>query len=197
MPSHSVKKFFPGALGFTPTVAAICAARAVATGLTAAGLGGLILHGWPSIAIEVFARGTAWLAGLLSGAPVVRVETGWLLAGAARPVVVTVACSATDFFLIVATLLGWQFVRQGKSVARAVPAALAAALLVAVGVNALRVVVVVQAHRWLIPALPDAYGPYLHMLTGVAVFLPALIALNLLLEFYGRSRHRIPHRDEA
>jgi hypothetical protein len=36
--------------------------------------------------------------------------------------------------------------------------------------------------------MPEAYGAFLHMLTGAAVFLPALITLNLIFEIYGRSR---------
>ena len=59
-------------------------------------------------------------------------------------------------------------------------------------VNALRVVTVTAAHRWLIPLLPSAYDAFLHLLTGVAIFLPALIALNLLLETHGRPRSPAP-----
>jgi len=38
------------------------------------------------------------------------------------------------------------------------------------------------------PRLEPEVAAFLHLLTGVAVFLPALIALNLLLEYHGRSR---------
>ena len=170
---------------------------AVAAGLATAAAGWMLLRLVPQLPLEFFAQASARLAGLFAGAHVERIDTGWLLAGTGRPVVVTAACSATDFFVIVATLLAWQWVRQGRSPVRAVPAALGAALPLAVGVNALRVVVVAQAHRWLIPALPAVYGPYLHMLTGVAVFLPALIALNLLLESHGRPRSRLLRVTEA
>jgi exosortase/archaeosortase family protein len=161
---------------------------AVATALVTAGTGWLGLQLVPSLATEVFAQGAARLAGLLTGAPVNRVAEGWMLAGAFQPVVVSAACSATDFYLIVATLLSWQLVRQGRRPSASLGRALGFGLLPAIGVNALRVVVVTQAHRWLIPALPPAYGHFLHMLTGVAVFLPSLIALNLYLESHGRSR---------
>jgi exosortase/archaeosortase family protein len=67
-------------------------------------------------------------------------------------------------------------------------AALAGAVPVTLFINGLRLIAVAHAHRWVIPRMPEAYGAFLHMLTGVAVFLPALIALNLIFEIYGRSR---------
>lgn len=63
-----------------------------------------------------------------------------------------------------------------------------AALPLTLMVNAVRIVALRQAHQWIIPRLPAAYGHFLHMLAGVAVFLPALIGLSLLLEFYGNPR---------
>jgi exosortase/archaeosortase family protein len=160
----------------------------VATGLIT-GLGGwLLLLLMPQLPKELFARGAAEIAGLLTGAPVCRVIEGWMLSGGARPAVVSVACSATDYFLILAILISWQLARNGQSPVRTIPIGLCAALPLAICVNALRVVAVVQAHRWLIPKFPEAYGHFLHLLTGVAIFLPALIALNLLFEIYGRPR---------
>jgi exosortase/archaeosortase family protein len=89
-----------------------------------------------------------------------------MLAG--QPLLVTTACSAGDFFLMTAALVA------------AVPLTLF--------INALRLIVVAHAHDWVIPRMPEAYGAFLHMLTGAAVFLPALITLNLIFETYGRSR---------
>lgn len=162
--------------------------RAVLVGALATALGWLVLGAVPGAEIELFARGAASLGGLLTGDPVVRDENGWLLAGAVRPVLVSSACSATGFFLTVVALLGWQLARRGIPAAIALTAALLGAVPVTLLVNALRVVAVAQMHRWVIPQLPEAYGPFLHMLTGVSVFLPSLIALNLLLERHGKSR---------
>jgi hypothetical protein len=64
--------------------------------------------------------------------------------------------------------------------------------MVALLINALRIICLVQAHRWIIPLLPDHYFAFAHMLIGVAVFLPALIALNALLELYGYSKDSHP-----
>jgi exosortase/archaeosortase family protein len=104
------------------------------------------------------------------------------------PVAVTAACSATDFYLMLVALLAWQLVRRNRPAWFALPAALLVALPLALVVNGARIVAVAAAHRWVIPRLPDAYGPFLHMLTGAAIFLPSLILLNLLLERHGHPR---------
>jgi exosortase/archaeosortase family protein len=165
--------------------------RAGICGVLAAGLakGGLWL--FPQAELEWFARGAASLAALLTGAPVARVEQGWLLAGAAQPVVVSELCSATGYFVVVAALLGWRLAQIRGAFLPALAGAMVAAFPVTLAVNALRVVAVIQAHRWVIPKFPAAYASFLHLLVGVGVFLPALIALNLLLEFYGNSRRRV------
>lgn len=108
-----------------------------------------------------------------------------------QPLLVTAGCSATDFFLMTAALLGWHFALRAKRLARlpaAGMAAVAAAVPVTLFVNALRLVAVAHAHSWAGPRLPGTYGAFLHMFTGAAVFLPALIGLNLILETYGRPR---------
>ena len=162
--------------------------RSLAPALAAALCGGLLLKLIPALELALFARGAAELAGLFTGTPVVPINAGWLLPSPALPVAVTAACSATDFFLMVAALVSWQLARHGQHPVRATLAGLGAALPLAIFLNALRIVAVSAAHRWFIPLLPDAYGSFLHLLTGAAVFLPALIALNLLLESHGRPR---------
>jgi exosortase/archaeosortase family protein len=154
----------------------------------AVGLGAALLRGFPTLELEVFARAAASLGGLFLGVPVQRVESGWLLPTPGVPAVVTTACSATDYFLLVAAFLVWRGVRRGGGVLAALAFGLVAALPLTLTINAARIVVVVQAHRWVIPRLPAAYGPFLHLLTGVLVFLPALVVLSLVLEAYERSR---------
>ncbi|MFT3782260.1 MAG: archaeosortase/exosortase family protein [Nibricoccus sp.] len=68
------------------------------------------------------------------------------------------------------------------------------ALVLAITANGLRVAAVVQAHRWVIPHFPDQYRGALHLATGLAVFLPALVGVNLLLEKYGRTRSTLHTR---
>lgn len=163
----------------------------VLAALGAAGGGAWLLKTTSWLETEILVAGAARLAGGLAGAAAGRTPDGWTLAFAGQPLLVTAACSATDFFLMTAALLGWHFARRLDRTAW-FPVAAAGALLAAVpftvAVNALRLVAVAHAHRWVGPRLPAACGPFLHMLAGVAVFLPALIALNLLLEYHGRSR---------
>jgi exosortase/archaeosortase family protein len=161
--------------------------------LGAAGGGALLLKTLPWLETDVFIAGAARLAGLLTGVPTMSTDEGWALFFSGQPVLVTVACSATDFFLMTVALCGWHFA-QGLRPALllgAAAGALVVAVPVALFINALRLIAVAQAHRWVIPRLPPAYGSFLHMFTGAVVFLTALIVLNLLLEIYGRSR--TPH----
>ena len=164
-------------------------ARGAIAGPVAAAIGGLVLHLWPQLGIELFAAGAARLAGVLTGAAVDHGDTGWLLTLAGLRVAVTRACGGTDYFLIVAGLLGWHIARGRGGLLRAIAGGLALALPLAIFVNALRIIAVTHAHRWVIPHLPETYRTFAHMAAGVAVFLPALIGLNLLLEIHARSRH--------
>jgi exosortase/archaeosortase family protein len=165
-------------------------ARPIALGLLAPGLAWIGLQVFPNAEVEWFARGTGLLAALFTGASVERVDEGWLLGGAFQPVVVSAACSATHYYLTIVALLAWRLAVGRFSAPAVVGVAIAAAMPLVLFVNALRVIVVMHAHHWVIPQLPEAYGPFLHLLAGVAVFLPALICLNLLLEFYGNTLRR-------
>jgi exosortase/archaeosortase family protein len=145
---------------------------------------------FPNAEMEWFARGTGQLAALFTGGSLERVEEGWLLGGAFEPVVVSAACSATHYYLTIVALLAWRLAPGRFSPPMVIGMAIATAVPLVFLVNALRVIVVMHAHHWVIPQLPEAYGPFLHLLAGVAVFLPALITLNLLLEFYGNTLRR-------
>ena len=160
--------------------------RPILTGFLAATVGGTLLKLFPSLEVDVFSKGTAHLAGLFTGAPAIRIDEGWVLPSDGRPILVTTACSASHYCLIVAFVVGAHLCRRGKSALHSSLSGLVLAFPLCLLVNALRVIAVTQVHRWIIPRLPEAYGPFLHLITGVAIFLPALIALNLLLEFYAR-----------
>lgn len=157
--------------------------------LLAIGCSWLVLRLNPERVTEVFTHGAGWLAGLFLGVQGVRTETGWALPFPGQPVLVTSACAATDFFMMTASLLGWHFMRRAGRVAW-LPAVLVGALftafLITLLVNALRIAAVAHAHHWIISRMPASYDPFLHLLTGAAVFLPALIALNVFLESHGR-----------
>jgi exosortase/archaeosortase family protein len=163
------------------TRAALAAAIAAVAALA-------MLAAVPALELAVFARGGAVLASLFVGVPVIAIENGWLLADPAFPVAVTVACSATDFYVMVGALLAWHAKRRGKGWVLSVAIALVAAFPVTIAINALRVVTVAALHRWVFPADDAAQVPFLHMAAGVAVFLPALIGVNLALEYYANCR---------
>lgn len=159
-------------------------------GIVGAVLAGLVAWGLVSVVgceETIFCGGSAKIAGFLSGNPVTRIGEGWLIA-APLTVVVTTACSGATYFVLLAGLAGWHLSRRGRKTIFRAGGAVLAALPAVLAINALRIVTVAQLHRWVLPRLPEAQGPFLHMLTGVAVFLPALILANLLLENYGRSR---------
>jgi exosortase/archaeosortase family protein len=165
-------------------------ARPIVLASLAPGLAWVALQSFPNADVDWFARGAGQLAALFTGASVERVAGGWLLGGAFQPVVVSAACSAMDYYLIMVALLAWRLAFSRWSAPVVLGLAIAAALPLVFVVNALRVIVVMHAHHWIVPQLPETYGPFLHLLAGVAVFLPALISLNLLLEFYGNSLRR-------
>jgi exosortase/archaeosortase family protein len=162
--------------------------RALAAAGAAMLIGTLILQQFPALELSLFAAGAARLTGFLTGMPVGRIAEGWLLTSSSSVIAVTAACSATDYYLMVVALLTWQRVRQGQTAFAALLVGLFAALPLTLFINALRIVGVTAAHRWLGERLPETYDAFLHLFFGVAVFLPALIALNLLLEMYGRTR---------
>lgn len=163
--------------------------RAVLSGSIALGGAMALVRFFPAWELEVFARAAAWLTSIWSGAPIGREGAGWAVQLTDAPVVVTTACSATDFFLIVAGLIGFQIARARSRLATAAALGIAAAFPVTVFVNAIRILTVAYAHPWLISRFPAAYETFLHMLVGAGIFLPALIVLNLLLEIHGRHRH--------
>lgn len=153
-----------------------------------AGGGAAALTHLPGFDLYVLAQGAARIAGLLSGSPIVPTDAGFALPTATSPVIITTACSASDFCWMVAAMIAWRLACAGRRGGIAIVAGIASALPVAIVVNALRITIVAQAHRWVIPRFPESYGHFLHLTTGVAVFLPALVVLNLALEYYARHR---------
>jgi exosortase/archaeosortase family protein len=149
----------------------------------------ILLNLAPSIELAVLARTSALVAGALVGSVVVPAANGFALPDAGVPVVVTTACSAADFSCVVAALVAWRLARRGRTGWLSSGAGIIAAAPLAIVVNAFRIAALTRVHQWLIPRLPEAYGPLFHLATGVAVFLPALIALDLLLKPHD---HRTP-----
>jgi exosortase/archaeosortase family protein len=142
----------------------------------------LTLSLFPGLKLSLFAGSATQLAGLFFGTPVCRLENGWMLPSNPDPILVTSACSGADFWLIAATLWAWQIGHRHHSVIRSSLLALIWSAPFSILANSLRLVAVMQAHRWFIPLWPQAYASFFHLLTGVAVFLPSLIILHVYLE---------------
>ena len=164
--------------------------RSLLCAVLASAIAAAIIHTTPHIEIELFARGAATLAGLLSGAPVFPEADGWLLPILSQPVLVNEACSGTDFYLLTTALLGWHLPGIFKKTLPCILVTLLGALILTISVNALRIVCLAQTHYWLISRVPENYAGFIHMLVGIATFLPALILLNLAFEYYDRRRHQ-------
>ncbi len=145
----------------------------------------------PNVELWLFARAAAEVAGLLSGAPTLHTEDGWLLPFNHQALLVSEACSGASFFIMMASLLTWHLGKRWSRVVPAVFAGLPLALALSIFINALRVLSLSQAHRWVIPFLPEPYAHMAHLMIGVAVFLPALIALNAAFEFYGYPKRTL------
>jgi len=162
--------------------------RGILAGVVSACAAAALLHFVPAFEINVLARSAARLTAFFCGSPVLALTQGFAVPGANVPVIVTSDCSAADFFCMVAALVTWQLVQRPLKTWIAIPAGLAAALPLTIFVNGLRILTVAQAHRWFIPLFPEAYAPFLHLTTGVAVFLPSLIVMQLLFEYHA-PRH--------
>jgi len=168
--------------------------RAIWAGSATLAIGWILLNTFPSCEIDVFSAGAARVAGIVTGLPTFRVEQGWMLPTAGPwSVVVSPACSASHYFLMISALLSGHFARRGHSLVLSVAIGLLVGFPLTLLINALRILSVIQVYRWVVPHVLARRVPFLHTLTGVAVFLPCLIGINLLLEKYGsvfRSHRR-------
>jgi exosortase/archaeosortase family protein len=149
--------------------------RFALTGGVAAGLGALLLvaalpEAWRAAA---FCRAPAWLAAAFFGVPVSGAQLAF---GSGRIVAVTRACDGSDFFALICGVLTWHALKQGVKLWR-MPLFWCAAWGVTVLVNGMRVIVTVLTRgvaEWL---LPERFLSAVHLVSGVMVFFPALMAV--------------------
>ena len=126
----------------------------------------LILAGLPeSVVLALFCRVPAEIAAFYYGVPL-EAET---LSFAAKGVTlaVTRACAATDFFaLVAAVLLTARILREGWKLRHLVQLPIAWGMTLAV--NSLRIIALVPVDA----VFPKDHAPMVHLLAGVAFFLP-------------------------
>ena len=162
----------------------------LATALIVAAAAVGIVYGITGIEVRLFAQAAARIAALFTGAPVIPEEEGWALPLMAQHMLVNASCSGTAFFIVLSVVLGWQLGGLIRPVLFAAIVALLSGMLLTFFINGLRIVCLAQLHHWVVPRLPESYGPFLHTLTGVAIFLPFLILVNICLSAYaGRNRN--------
>ena len=146
-----------------------------------------VVYFYPAVEMHIFIQGTAKLVSLFIGAQVLQVDSGWLLYLPSITLLVSKACSGTNFFIITCTLLGWHLADKTKYHIVNIGIVITVASFFSVLINALRIACLSLAHHLFFPFLPENYIAFAHMLVGVAVFLPALIGLNAIFEFYGKN----------
>lgn len=123
-----------------------------------------------------FCAPAAHVAARATGSACTTEPDGYRLWGPAHDLIVVPACAAVDFFCLVAGFLSALMAWRGWR-----PAAqwtvLPLAWVITIAANAVRLASCWQADRWARLTLPPTLWPGLHLATGLATFLLALIAV--------------------
>ena len=131
----------------------------------------LILAALPdSVILASFCRVPAEVAAFYYGVPLEMETLSFTAKGAT--LAVTLACAATDFFaMVVAVLLTARILREGWRWRQL--ALLPIAWVITLAVNSLRIVALVPVDA----VFPKDHAPVVHLLAGVAFFLPAFVGV--------------------
>ena len=165
-----------------------CSKRQMATAAVAGSIPWIALHIWQDLDMEVLARASAQIAALFMGCPIAHDPLGWTLMTTPVSSTVSAACSGADFVGLSAMVFAWHLAWRGWHFIIVVGTAVSLTGPFSILVNAVRIVAVIQMHRWVIPLFPPSCSAFLHLVTGVAVFLPALIFLHATLPGFDHSR---------
>lgn len=120
-----------------------------------------------------FCAPAAHVAGLLSGAPCVKEGDDYRLTGTDLDLTVAPACSAVDYFCLMAGFLSLLVSWRAFGL-RAQLLVLPAAWALTIIVNAMRLTACWQTDRLVHPLLPESVWPAPHMAVGIATFLAGL-----------------------
>lgn len=134
--------------------------------------------------LTLFSRPAGWLASWALGCPAVWIPgEGLRLLISEGEVLVNHGCSGFGFFTILLILVTWYRPRR-------LPVMLVPVYLLTLVINAARIVLAVYAQVFTVRFWMPELGPAVHLVAGVAIFLPALLIFSVLLE---RSRpHDLP-----
>jgi exosortase/archaeosortase family protein len=119
---------------------------------------------------QIFCKISAWIAAAYFQASLIG-ETLLFVSG--QMVSVTRACGGADFFAMLCALFAWQVVPERI---RWLPALCAGAWAVTLLVNAMRVIAAIWMRSFAELLLPERMEAAVHLVSGVLVFFPALLA---------------------
>lgn len=130
----------------------------------------------PSFWRSAFVIPTAWIASWFMSATCILTPQGCLLITPTSPVHVTLACSAANFFILLASLLAGQVLVLQRPRIVILALTFLTSYLVALAANSARVVFAWYAGQWTERFLPSHFAAAVHMGAGILVFLVFLIA---------------------
>jgi exosortase K len=140
---------------------------------------------WPSLEVAGFAGPSGWMAGVLMGAPVTTLPgCGVSLQTGCGPVTVTKACSGFDFFVLLFAATAWLRLRNSSArrFGAVVVSGLLASYLLALSINAGRIILAVTIQAWTLRCLGEGFAHATHLAVGVLSFLPVLLIACSCLE---------------
>jgi exosortase K len=139
--------------------------------------------------LTVFAMPAAWLSATLLGTRCVPVDAGYMLDNGTLPVLVSAACSGSNFYILVVAMgIGLAHRRHQLRVAT-ILTALVIAYPITVLTNTCRITLGFHAAIWARQILPQAMWAGAHLTVGVLVFIVALIGAT------GITEWRLHHAD--
>ncbi|MGF1530306.1 MAG: hypothetical protein ACFCU4_02985 [Puniceicoccaceae bacterium] len=147
---------------------------------------------YPELETTIFARGAAELAAFLSGSPLVRVESGWVLPFKDQLLLVDRSCSGATFFLMLTAVITLHLAHMEiipLFILRCM-APIFLSLVLVFPINAFRILSLHQLHQSVFPHFPENWVPLAHLGVGIFIFLPSLILINLALQHYDSTGKR-------
>lgn len=152
-----------------------------------------LTFGFAGIRLAAFSQPAARLSSIFLGAPCNATAQGYRIECAALPVLVSLACSGTGFFVLLTAMLAGLLCRYRRLTPLTIATALVAAYAVTLLTNACRITLGWFASVWARHTLPESMWPGVHLSVGVLVFMSALVGVYVWVEW--RLDHERNARD--